>query len=142
MSMNQIIQDAVALIPNSEYMRASDYEANIEVDNVELKGKTLAVYNNLPTLNYPVGVVVEKQWPVSVKLLQLVDTDANTVDEDIIREALVPVAEKLFRDITANASASKSLPPSSYTIRFLGVVYDGVMTGVELAFTYEFNPIC
>ena len=102
MSVSKIIEKAVDTFPDSVYLRATDFNANQEAGDIALKGKTLFVYNNLPNINVIAETGRLALFPISIRILQLVDTDANTADEDEIREALVPVAHKLFNVINEN----------------------------------------
>ena len=141
-SISQVIQDAVAQLPDSIYLRATDYEANVELDNIDLDGKTVFIYNNLPVINYALDIAILPQWPIVIKVMQMTDLDANTQDKDLQREAMVEPAQDLLKLLLSDSISSQAVLPPNATITFLDNDYDKNLTGVELAFVLQLNPVC
>lgn len=143
MSIGKLIQDTAAQIPDSTYFRATDYNANTELHHANVEGKTVIIWNNLPVINYPVdGFVINKEYPITIRFLQLSDSDANTADEDVIREAMALVAESYLRLLLQADEINKAVLPAVVNITYLPQVYDAMLTGVELSLSLQMNPIC
>ena len=138
-SISGLIESLVNALPDAVYLRATDYDANIEVDNIDLAGKTIYIYNNLPIINLSVGIAITPQWPVNIKLLQLVDQDANTRDKDLIRESMVKPAQELLSAILRDPISNQAVLPPSATIEFLNDEFDKTLTGVNLQFDIQLN---
>lgn len=135
MSVVQLIRDAVESIPNTVYARATDFEANVKVQQTDLQGGLIyCVYNNLPIISYTAETNLLAQWPVVIKVLQLVDPDADTEDEDVIREAMEVIARQIYSKIGESETVTSAAPLSDPSVEFLPKVYDDILTGVELSF--------
>jgi len=136
MEVNSIIRDAVYSIPDTYYLRATDQEANIEMDDIDLIDITVCIYNNLPTINNVVSNGVVAEYPVEIKILQLADYDDNDVDGDVIREACMDIAYELQYTITSDNRTSQAADVDNFIVDMLDQVklYDKILTGVELRF--------
>jgi hypothetical protein len=138
--LSTTISAIVAAIPNAVYLRATDRDANVSIDNIDLAGKTVVIFNNLPEVRHAVsrsGFIVQT-YPVELRVLQLAKLDDTTVDSDTIRDNCAAVANTLFDQI----SVDQSLPDTfEYSIVFLGEmkVYDKTMTGCRLSFVFNSN---
>lgn len=140
--VSPIIETAAGLVPDSLYLRATDTQANIEVDEIDLEDKVAILYNNLPTVKHAVsagGVI--RRWPVEIKILKLAQADDNDVNGDVIRAALLPYADLMFDAILKDQRVSLADVPSSYDIDFLDVVriYDNIMTGLVIKFSISIS---
>jgi len=133
--ISQILSGIVATIPNTLYLRATDIDANISVDNVDLSGKTVTLFNNLPEVPHLVSGsgAVTRQWPIEIKVLQLANLDDTTPQSDVIRDACLAIADEIWDKVTAHQDLPNSF---EYAINFLNDVkiYDKTMTGCTLTF--------
>lgn len=130
-----ILSAIVATIPGTLYLRKTDTDANTSADNVDLKDKTVVLFNNLPEvphLVFPTGSVV-RQWPIEIKVLQLALLDDTTEQSDVIRDACLAVADEIWDKVVAH----QDLPDAfEYEISFLNElkIYDKTLTGCTLKF--------
>ena len=136
MLVSDIIEDAAANIPNSQYLRATDEDANTSVADISIAGSTFIIFNNLPTISTSVLGQQLSTYPVEIQLLELAEMDDNTVDGDEIRSRLIVVAQRLFNWISIDSRLSLSEVTEDYEMELNGNVklYDTVMTGVTLSF--------
>ena len=136
MIINQIIEEAVNSIPDTYYLRATDQEANIEIDEIDLHGLSICIYNNLPSITHEVTNSIIREWPVEIKILQLADYDDNDVDGDVIRDACLRIADQLHDIIVSDLRTSQAADIENYIIDMLDQVklYDQILTGVNLRF--------
>jgi len=142
MNVSDTIKNLVENIPGAIYLRATDFEANISLDDIDLEGKTVYIYNNLPIINYDIETAIIPQWPIVIRLMQLSDLDGNTLDKDVIRESLVKPAQAFLEALLNDPISSQATLPTSATITFLGDNYDKHVTGVELGFDLQLNYFC
>jgi hypothetical protein len=131
------LEAIVAAIPDSVFLRATDADASTDVDRIDLSGKTIFIYNNLPTVDHPQvqGGSVFRSWPVEIRILRLADFDDNTVQGDALRDICIAGADAVYDKLPTQFS---DLPvPSTYSLNLLGEVkvYDKTLTGVRLTFT-------
>ena len=136
MTVTDIIRDAVALIPDSVFLRATEMDANISVSEIELEGKILCVFNNLPTISNTAGSGVMSSYPIQIQILEIAEEDDNTDQGDDIRGNLIPIANTLFSTIQQDPRHSLAEYAETYDIDLQGEVkiYDGIFTGVMLEF--------
>ena len=137
--ISPIIEAIVATIPDGVYLRATAQEANIEADDLDLEGKILVVYNNLPSVDHTFGVGghVVAVWPVEIQVLKLADFDDNDADGDIIREDCLRIANYIADVFPENSVQIIE----DYNIDFLDEVkvYDATLTGCRLSFDYPID---
>ena len=136
--MNEILKAIVNSIPGCWYLRATDQDANITVDDLDLSVKIICIYNNLPSVPNVAsqGRFVYREWPVEIKILSLSDFDATTEEADQIREALLPIADAIFDKLPD----FDNVPPvDGYGVDFVSEVkiYDKILTGLNLSFTFN-----
>jgi len=131
-TISALIAAQVELIPDAVYYRATDTEANKDIDNIDLGGKTIVLFNNVATSGY-----VTQDIPISIKVLKLASFDDREVDSDILRDDCKLVAEKLFNKITNSQDINIMPPTLEYTIEFMNQtkIYDKTVTGCTLSFT-------
>lgn len=139
--VNSIIKDAVALISDSEYLRATDLDANTTTADIELAGKTFAIFNNLPEITFDDDYLMIATIPVEVRFLELAEEFDNTSQSDDIRSRLIPVALSVYNSINTDNRISLAEPSSSPNIVLEGNVklYDSIVTGVTLEFEMNLN---
>ncbi len=137
--IGDLIKEAVESIAGTVYIRATDYDANTAIHNIDLKDKILCIYNNLPVVSHSFGVNILRNWPVEIKVLQLADVDDNTSDGDIIRAECFPVCDKIFDYIINDPRTNQAEPPDDYTInpQEKVLIFDSTMTGLQLEFTIK-----
>lgn len=143
LQISTLIEDAVSQIPDLLFLRATDANANIEVDSIDLSVENVAIYNNRPTTNGLSGDIsglVEVEWPVEIVIVGLGNYDDNDVDSDIIADPLYTIAEQLY-DIITNSQGSLLTFSESYSIDLGEPVklYDKTLTGVELGFSIYYS---
>lgn len=141
--INPILKPIAEAIPDVVYMRASDLEANVDVDQIDLEGKTLVIYYNRPTVDNKTGASgkhVVRQWPVEIHILQLAEVDDGEEDSDTIRAACIAIADKIF-DMMQIAAESSSESITDYALIFgeEQTIFDKLLTGVTLNFTYPID---
>ena len=131
-----ILETIVGTIAEGFYLRATSGEANIELDQIDLEGKIVVIYNNLPELTSPIGQsgYVEQLWPVEIQVLKLADFDDNDVNGDTLRADCLRVANYIVDRLPRSGGSYLD----SYDVSFLEEVklYDKTLTGCRLAFEY------
>lgn len=143
--VSDIIESAVAQIPNSKYLRATDIDANIEVSEIELGTDVWCIFTNLAPITVLAGGQVHG-YECEIKLLKKSDFDDNTAQGEVIRNELIPIATTLRNKIQADSRHSYAEYDEDYTIDPADQVkiYDSIMTGVMLSFTIyiDNNIVC
>ncbi len=134
--VSDIIEDAVATITDSEYLRATDMDANTATAEIALEGKVFCIYNNLPNTKAEGGMGVTKGTPVEISILKLSDSDDNTEDGDVIRDAVEIVADQIFDRIARDSRTSNLFVADEYDTDPSDQVeiYDSILTGVKITF--------
>lgn len=143
LEISALIEAAVGTIPNLIFMRATDANANIEVDEVDLSADNIAIYNNRPTTSGTSGDLsglVQIEWPVEIVVVGLGNYDDNDIDSDIIADPLYTIAEQLYDSITNNQGSLLTFS-NDYTIDLGEPVklYDKTLTGVLLGFSIYYS---
>jgi len=144
LSISNLIEDAVNQIPDLAFLRATDAEANIQVDDIDLGAANIAIYNNRPTTTGTSGDLsglVQVEWPVEIHILGLADFDDDDLDADIIADPLYSIAEELYDRLVGDPLASLLTFSDSYTINLGDPVklYDKTLTGVTLSFELYYS---
>lgn len=136
--MDQILKNIINSIPGCWYVRATDDDANIIVDELDATVKILCIYNNLATINNVAsqGRFSYREWPIEINILSLSELDANTEEGDAIRATLIPVADAIYDKLP---DVTEAPPVDGYEIELLNQVkiYDKILTGVRLSLTYN-----
>jgi hypothetical protein len=136
--LSSVIQAAAARITGTVYLRGTDNDSNKSIDHIDLKGKTVVIFNNLPNVTNTIGrsgYIIES-IPVELRVLRLAQVDDTTGEGDAIRDHCYDVASRLFDYI----SASQSIPDVfDYEVEYLGNynIYDKVLTGCKLVFDFK-----
>jgi len=122
-------------IPNAMYLRATDTDANTTLDNVNISGRYVVLFNNLPEVSVSVSQsgYMTKSTPIGIKVLRLAGLDDTTTESDTIRDSCEDVANMIFDKITKD----QELPDTfEYSLSFLNEVklYDKILTGVSMSF--------
>ena len=138
--ISNLIKAEVEKIDNLIFLRATDQEANIVLDDIDLSVNNVAIYNNRPDTVGTTSEVsgnVEIEWPVEIIIAGLADFDDNDVDSDIVADPLYTIAEELFDRISQAAGQSFTTFPDGYEIGLGEPVklYDKTLTGVVLSFS-------
>ncbi len=138
-ALNSLIRSAVlANVPDSTYLRATDQEANISADGLDLADQVFVLYNNRPIVEGTLGQnsgLVQEAIPVEISFLCLADFDDNDEDGDQIMDLLHGHAQVIFDRLSLNEVLAEYV--ESYTIEWGDTttkIYDKVMTGVKLSF--------
>jgi len=124
------------------FMRATDVEANIEVDQVDLSAGTgiIFILNNLPTVGHVISMsgAGKSTWPCELQVLKLADLDHKETESDLIRSSCQDAIYQILARIDPEIFA---VYPTPYTINFLGQtkIYDKILTGcvVNLELLYD-----
>ena len=132
--ISPIIEGIVAGINNGVYLRATSQEANIELDDLDLEGKVLVIYVNLPDVANRILDTshVVSLWSIELQVLKLADFDDDDKNSDILREDCLRVAEFII-DTFPTADTERI---EDYDIEFAEnfKLYDKTMTGLTLSF--------
>ena len=140
-NLSTILKETIQKLPNAKYLRATDDDANVEIENIDIKGKTIFIYRNLPTVTNPIqaGGHVQSHYPTEIDVLQLADIDDNTKNGDDIRASCKSMADRLMDHIKIRPDSVT--PISSYQIVFSESVQvkDTLLTGCVLRFTWIFD---
>jgi len=140
-NISEILKTAVQKLPNALFLRATDEDANIEIENISIAGRTVFIYHNLPrvTNNIQDGGLVQENWPTEIDVLQLADFDDNTRDSDEIREACKVMSDRLMDQLKIRTDSVT--PMSGYETSFSEAVkvHDVILTGLRLRFNWIFD---
>lgn len=142
--ISSLIETAVGNMPNLLFLRATDEEANIVLDDIDLSANNVAIYNNRPDTVGTAGDLsgnVEVEWPIEIQVIGLADFDDNDADADTIADPLYTIAEELFDRISQAVGQSGVTFPTGYEIGLGESVklYDKTLTGVMLSFSLFYS---
>ena len=118
------------------FMRATDIEANIEVDQVDLSAGTgiIFILNNLPTVSHVISRSGsgKSTWPCELQVVKLADLDHKENESDTIRSAC---QDAIYQVIPRFDPEIYAAYPTPYSINFLGQtkIYDKILTGCLLS---------
>jgi len=118
------------------FMRATDIEANIEVDQVDLSAGTgiIFILNNLPTVTHLISMsgAGKSTWPCELQVLKLADLDDKETQSDDIRGQCQDACYQVIARFDPEIYAAY---PTPYSINFLGQtkIYDKTLTGCSLS---------
>ena len=144
LAISTLIESAVNNIDDLVFMRATDAEANVMLDDIDLASSSVAIYNNRPetigTVQDTSGVM-ETEWPIEIVVVGLADFDDNDQDSDIISDPLYTIAQELYDRITSDTNQSKLTPAGAQAIDLGEPVklYDKTLTGVKLSFSVFYS---
>ncbi len=143
LQVSQLIEAAVGQIANLIFLRATDAEANVEVDDIDLSVDNVAIYNNRPDITAATSDEsgqVEVEHPIEILVVGLAEFDDNDVDADVISDPLYSIAEELF-DRVSGGQGSVLTFSDGYAIDLGSAVklYDKVLTGVTLSFSIYYS---
>jgi len=124
------------------FLRATDIEANIEVDQVDLQAGTgiIFILNNLPTVSHLISASgsAKSTWPCELQVLKLADLDHKEDESDVIRSACQDAIYQVLARVDPEIFA---VYPTAYSINFLGQtkIYDKILTGalVQVDLKYD-----
>ena len=140
-NISTILKETIRKLPNASYLRATDDDANVEIEKIDIKGKTIFIYRNLPTVTNPIqaGGLVQSNYPTEIDVLQLADLDDNTKDGDDIRASCKTMADRLMDHLKIRTDSVTPIP--SYQIVFTESVQvkDSLLTGCVLRFNWIFD---
>ena len=139
--LTSLIEEIVTKLPNAVFMRATDNDANIDLDNIDLSGQTIFIFNNLPELSIlpQQGGMLQEQWPVEIDVLRLAQLDDNTSDGDQIRDGCLQVSKQFINKWIKEET--NNTPVEDFTFEFAETVkiYDKILTGGRLVFTVNLD---
>lgn len=134
--LSTVIQNVVTPLANTLYLRATDVDANIDIDHLDIQGKTIVIFNNLPAIDYLVSKSghTEQVIPVEIRVLKLANLDDNTVQGDTLRDQCAETCDTIWDMLTAN----QDIDGYEYQVTYLNEVkvYDKTMTGARLIFPF------
>lgn len=122
------------------FLRATDIEANIEVDNVDVSNNIVVILNNLPEVGHEISIsgAARSQWPVELQFLKLAQLDHKEDESDTLRSDCQDAAYRIIAKLDPEIFAEY---PTTYTINFLTQtkIYDKILTGcvVNVDLLYE-----
>ena len=140
-NISTILKETVQKLPNASYMRATDDDANIEIENIDIKGKTVFIYRNLPTVTNSIqkGGHIQSNYPTEIDVLQLADFDDNTLDGDEIRASCKDMADKLMDHLKIRTDSVTPIPAYQVVFSESVQVKDTLLTGCVLRFNWIFD---
>ena len=140
-NISTILKTAIQKLPNSAYMRATDDDANVQIDDIDIKGKTIFIYRNLPTVANTIqeGGLVQGTYPTEIDVLQLADYDDNTLDGDTIRASCKDMADRLMDQLKVRTDSVTPIPAYQVVFSESVQVKDALLTGCILRFNWIFD---
>jgi len=141
MQVSETIKEAAQRL-DCLYLRATPSEANEEIERTAMKGLTLVIYTNFPSVDFKLDPLIKATYPVEIQVLKLASYDDNTRDSDVYIDGCRDIALKLALDIL-NTTPAIIYPEDINTETFDSVqIYDDILTGVTLSFNLEFQINC
>lgn len=126
-------------IPDGLYMRNSEIDANIDLDQIDMEGKFIVIYYNLPTVAHSItySTSVVRHWPVEILIAKLANVDNDGEDGDEIRSECLGIADLILDHISKNAIVSQVESIEDYDIQFENSVnvFDKTLTGCRMTCT-------
>lgn len=122
------------------FLRATDIEANIEVDNVDISNNIVVILNNLPQVGHQISMsgAARSRWPVELQFLKLAQLDDKENESDTLRSDCQDAAYRIIAKLDPEIFAEY---PTTYTIDFLSQtkIYDKILTGclINVELLYE-----
>jgi len=123
------------------YLRATDYDANVRIEDIDLQGLPIMIYNNLLEVNYEALASTIATYPLEIRFLKLGYFDNDTEDADYIINRCRTLAEKCAKLL---AGEEFIIPAEDFSIDALTTfeIYDEIMTGVTLSYELQFQISC
>jgi len=139
MEVNKMIQQVADQL-DLLYLRATDYDANVRIEDIDLKSLPILIYNNLLEVDYSLEATTRALYPIEIKILKLGYFDATTEDADYIINRCRDIAQDVAKLLLQNDVVA----PEGFRIDALNTVeiYDEIMTGVTLFIDIEFTINC
>ena len=126
---------------NAVYLRGTPSDANISLDDIELKpGQLIAIFSNLPIKQNPIGAIgtrVYREVPIQIQVLALADLDDTTEQGDAHRDKAINLCDAIYDQVIRADFISQVVPFEGYEIDTEATekIYDKILTGVTLSFT-------
>jgi hypothetical protein len=123
------------------FLRATDLDANIELEKIDIGIRTLFIYNNLPNVNNPIqeGGLVQRIVPVAIGIVRLADFDDNTRDGDVLREDCQIMADRLMDQLKIRNDSITPIPDYQTNFTDAEKIHDVILTGLILRFNWTFD---
>ena len=140
-NISEILKTAVQKLPNALFLRATDLDANIELEKIDIGIRTLFIYNNLPNVNNPIqeGGLVQRIVPTSIGVVRLADFDDNTRDGDVLREDCQIMADRLMDQLKNRTDSITPIPDYQTNFTDAEKIHDVILTGLILRFEWTFD---
>lgn len=140
-TLTQILKEAVQKLPDSVFLRATDSDANISIDEIDLRNRTVFIYHNLPRVVSTVqrGGLVQENWPTEIDVLQLAEFDDTTIDGDVLRNNCKILADSLMDQLKIRNDSVTPLANYENSFSEAVQVHDKILTGVRLRFNWIFD---
>ena len=140
-NISTILKETIQKLPNTSYLRATDADANVIIETINVKGKTVFIYNNLPTITNPIqqGGLVQKHFPTDIHVVQLGDHDDNTVNGDAIRHECVNMADRLMDHLKIRTDSVTPIGTYQTISSESVLIMDVLFTGIVLRFNWIFD---
>ena len=148
-TISQLIKDTMdSVVPNSQYLRATDEQANIASDQIDLQGLTFVLYNNLAEVGTEssgeLSGGVTEIWPIEIRFLILADLSDNTEESDALVDDFYEYARRMYGIITQSDVLKPELLEDESLYQIIRSddtqkIYDKTMTGVLLTFELRFQ---
>lgn len=140
-NISEILKTTVQKLPNALFLRATDLDANIELEKIDIGIRTLFIYNNLPNVNNPIqeGGLVQEIVPISIGIVRLADFDDNTRDGDELREDCKIMAHRLMDQLKNRTDSVTPIPDYQTNFTDAEKIHDVILTGLILRFNWTFD---
>lgn len=141
--LTSLIESIVKRLPDSTFMRATDNDANIDLDSIDLAGQTIFIFNNLPEISIVpmAGGMLTEQWPVEIDILRLAELDDNTSDGDELRDSCLQLSKRFINKWIKEETNNVPVEDFEFSFAETVKIYDKILTGGRLVFTVNLDQL-
>jgi len=139
MEVSQII-DQIACSLDCLYLRATDDDANVKLEDIDLQGLPIVIYNNLPIVAGSLGNNHQEVTPLEISVYKKAYFDDETIDSDV----LINECRVIARKIVLALLPFMAVEPEDYEIDTLNRLaqFDVILTGVQINIDFTENISC
>jgi hypothetical protein len=139
MEVSQIIKQ-IAEGLDCLYLRATDEDANVRIDEIDLQGLPIVIYNNLPIVAGLLANNHQEITPLEISVYKKAYFDDETTDSDL----LINECRVIARKIVLGLLPFMAVAPEDYEIDTLNRLqqFDAILTGVQINIDFTENISC
>jgi len=139
MEVSQIIEQ-IACSLDCLYLRATDDDANVKLEDIDLQGLPIVIYNNLPIVAGSLGNNHQEVTPLEISVYKKAYFDDETIDSDV----LINECRVIARKIVLALLPFMAVEPEDYEIDTLNRLaqFDVILTGVQINIDFTENISC